>query len=178
MAKQDLYATLGVAKNASADDLKKAYRKLAMQYHPDRNPGDKQAELRFKEVSEAYEVLKDDQKRGAYDRYGHAAFEQGGGGAGGFGGFDFSASGDLGDIFDQMFGMGRRGCGRPRTRAGPRQGVEADLGEAFNGTKVNLRVPSRVRCESCNGTGSDDKGKAADTCPTCNGAGKVRAQQG
>jgi molecular chaperone DnaJ len=178
MAKQDYYATLGVAREASADDLKRAYRKLAMQYHPDRNPGDKQAELRFKEVSEAYEVLKDDQKRGAYDRYGHAAFEQGGGGGGGFGGFDFSASGDLGDIFDQMFGMGRRGGGRTRTGADLRQGVEIDLVEAFAGTKVNLRVPSRVRCESCNGTGSDDKGKAADTCPTCNGAGKVRAQQG
>src|SRR5580692_11259373 len=100
MAKQDFYATLGVAKNAGADDLKKAYRKLAMQFHPDRNPGDKQAEMRFKEVSEAYDILKDDQKRGAYDRFGHAAFEQGAGA--GPGGFDFSASGDLGDIFDQM----------------------------------------------------------------------------
>src|SRR6195952_427505 len=127
MAKQDYYATLGVAKNASADDLKKAYRKLAMQFHPDRNPGDKQAELRFKEVNEAYDVLKDDQKRGAYDRFGHAAFEQGGGGAGpGMGGFDFSASRDLGDIFDQMFGMGRRGGGGQRTKAGNdlRQGGE------------------------------------------------------
>ena len=112
MAKQDYYATLGVAKNASADDLKKAYRKLAMQFHPDRNPGDKQAEARFKEVNEAYDILKDDQKRGAYDRFGHAAFEQGAGGGGaGMGGFDFSATGDLGDIFDQMFGMGRRGGG-------------------------------------------------------------------
>src|ERR1700689_953727 len=110
MAKQDFYATLGVAKNASADDLKKAYRKLAMQFHPDRNPGDKQAEARFKEVSEASEILKADQKRAAYDRFGHAAFEGGGAGAGGF---DFSQSGGLGDIFDQMFGdfMGRRGGG-------------------------------------------------------------------
>src|SRR5262245_28108246 len=99
MAKQDYYATLGVAREAGSEDLKKAYRKLAMQYHPDRNPGDKQAEARFKEISEAYDVLKDDQKRAAYDRYGHAAFEQGGPG-----GFDFSASGGLGDIFDQMFG--------------------------------------------------------------------------
>src|SRR4051795_7737514 len=107
MAKQDYYATLGVAREAGADDLKKAYRKLAMQYHPDRNPGDKQAEAKFKEVNEAYDVLKDDQKRAAYDRYGHAAFEQGGGPGGfgfGGGGFDFSASGDLGGIFDQMFG--------------------------------------------------------------------------
>jgi molecular chaperone DnaJ len=182
MAKQDYYATLGVAKDASADDLKRAYRKLAMQYHPDRNPGDKQSEVRFKEVNEAYDVLKDDQKRAAYDRFGHAAFEGGGpggpGAGGGFGGFDFTATGDLGDIFDQMFGMGRRGGGRTRTGADLRQGVEIDLEEAFTGTKVNLRVPTRVRCESCNGTGSEDKGKAADTCPTCHGAGKVRAQQG
>ena len=181
MAKQDYYATLGVAKDSSADDLKKAYRKLAMQYHPDRNPGDKKSEHRFKEVSEAYEILKDDQKRAAYDRFGHAAFEQGGaGGAGpGFGGFDFSATGDLGDIFDQMFGMGRRGGGQ-RTRSGAdiRQGVEISLADAFSGTKVNLRVPTRVKCESCNGTGSEDKNRAAETCPTCQGAGKVRTQQG
>nr|WP_294505725.1 molecular chaperone DnaJ [uncultured Rhodopila sp.] len=182
MAKQDYYATLGVAKDSSADDLKKAYRKLAMQYHPDRNPGDKKSEHRFKEVSEAYEILKDDQKRAAYDRFGHAAFEQGGaGGAGpGFGGFDFSATGDLGDIFDQMFGMGRRGGGGQRTRSGAdiRQGVEISLADAFAGTKVNLRVPTRVKCESCNGTGSEDKNRAAETCPTCQGAGKVRTQQG
>ena len=106
MAKQDFYATLGVAREAGADDLKKAYRKLAMQFHPDRNPGDKQAEAKFKEVNEAYDILRDDQKRAAYDRYGHAAFEQGGG-AGGFNaGFDFHAAGGMGDIFEQMFGEG------------------------------------------------------------------------
>ncbi|HEY1930401.1 MAG TPA: molecular chaperone DnaJ [Acetobacteraceae bacterium] len=185
MAKQDFYATLGVARDAGADDLKKAYRKLAMQFHPDRNPGDKQAESRFKEVSEAYDILKDDQKRAAYDRYGHAAFEQGG--AGGFnGGFDFSAAGGggLNDIFDQMFGefMGRRGGGggQARTRAGAdiRQAVEIDLADAFAGTKTNLRVPTRVTCEACTGTGSEDKSRAADTCPTCQGAGKIRNQQG
>ena len=121
MAKQDFYTTLGVARDAGADDIKKAYRKLAMQHHPDRNPGDKQAEAKFKEASEAYDVLKDEQKRAAYDRYGHAAFEQGG--PGGFhGGFDFGAGGGLNDIFDQMFGdmMGRRGGGgaqRQRTGA-------------------------------------------------------------
>ncbi len=184
MAKQDYYATLGVAREASADDLKKAYRKLAMKYHPDRNPGDAAAEARFKEVNEAYEILKDDQKRAAYDRYGHAAFEQGGPGGfgGGFaGGFDFSATGDLGGIFDQMFGefMGRSGRGgRARGGADIRQAVEIDLAEAFTGTKVNLRVPTRVLCEACNGTGSEDKGKAADICGTCQGTGKVRAQQG
>ena len=180
MAKQDFYATLGVAKDASADDLKKAYRKLAMQYHPDRNPGDKKAEARFKDVNEAYDVLKDDQKRGAYDKFGHAAFEGGGAGAGpGMGGFDFSASGDLGDIFDQMFGMGRRGGGQ-RTRTGNdlRQGIEIDLVDAFNGVKTNLRVQTRVKCETCEGTGSQDKNQAAQTCPNCQGSGKVRAQQG
>src|SRR5712672_1292293 len=118
MAKQDFYEVLGVSKSASAEELKKAYRKLAMKHHPDRNPGDKSAEQKFKEVSEAYDILKDDQKRSAYDRFGHAAFEQGSGGAGpGMGGFDFSATGDLGDIFEQMFGMGRRGGQRTRTGA-------------------------------------------------------------
>ena len=183
MAKQDYYATLGVARDAGAEDLKKAYRKLAMQYHPDRNPNDKKAEARFKEVSEAYDVLKDDQKRAAYDRFGHAAFENGGGGGpGGFaGGFDFSAgAGGLGDIFDQMFGefTGRRGGGRTRAGADLRQGVEIDLAQAFAGAKVSLRVPTRVACEACAGTGSEDKTKSADTCQTCHGAGKVRAQQG
>lgn len=178
MAKQDYYATLGVSRGASADDLKRAYRKLAMQHHPDRNPGDKVAETKFKEVNEAYDVLKDEQKRAAYDRFGHAAFENGGGGAGaGMGGFDFSATGDLGDIFDQMFGMGRR-SNRPRTGADLRQGVEIDLAEAFTGTKANLRVPTRVKCEACDGSGSADKGQASTTCPSCHGAGKIRAQQG
>jgi molecular chaperone DnaJ len=184
MAKQDYYATLGVARGASADDLKKAYRKLAMQFHPDRNPGDSNAEARFKEVSEAYEVLKDDQKRAAYDRFGHAAFEQGGG-AGGFsgGGFEFNAGG-LGDIFEQMFGdfMGGPGGGRRQGRARAGQDihtkVEIELTEAFAGVKKTLRVPTRVACEACNGTGSEGKEKTNDTCPTCNGMGKVRAQQG
>ncbi|MBS0558906.1 MAG: molecular chaperone DnaJ [Proteobacteria bacterium] len=180
MAKQDYYATLGVAKDASADDLKRAYRKLAMQYHPDRNPDNKQAEAKFKEVNEAYDVLKDEQKRAAYDRFGHAAFEQGG--PGGFaGGFQGGFEGGLGDIFDQMFGEfmgGRRGGGRARAGADIRQAVEIDLTEAFAGVKATLRVPTRVACEACSGTGSEDKTAANDTCQTCKGAGKVRAQQG
>ncbi len=179
MAKQDFYTTLGVARDAGADDLKKAYRKLAMQFHPDRNPGDKKAEAKFKEVNEAYDILKDDQKRAAYDRFGHAAFEQGNGQPGGF---DFSGAGGLGDIFDQMFGdfmVNRRGGQtRPRTDADIRQAVEIDLTEAFAGTKVTMKIPTRVACEACAGTGSEDKARAADTCPTCHGAGKVRAQQG
>jgi molecular chaperone DnaJ len=176
MAKQDFYATLGVARDAGADDLKRAYRKLAMQYHPDRNPGDAQAEARFKEVSEAYDILKDDQKRGAYDRYGHAAFEGGGAGPspGDFGG------GGLGDIFDQMFGefTGRGRRSGPRGGADIRAGAEIDMVEAFNGAKVQLRVPTRVACEACAGTGSESKERGNDTCGTCGGAGKVRAQQG
>jgi len=180
MAKQDFYATLGVARDASADDLKKAYRKLAMQYHPDRNPGDTAAEAKFKDVSEAYGILTDDQKRAAYDRFGHAAFEQGGAGGGFSQGFDFSAS-DLGGIFDQVFGDmmgGRRGGGRTRTGGDIRQQVELGLEDAFSGTKVDLRVPTRVTCEACTGTGSEDKNQPAETCGMCQGAGKVRRQQG
>ncbi|MBV9248555.1 MAG: molecular chaperone DnaJ [Acetobacteraceae bacterium] len=180
MAKQDYYATLGVARDAGAEELKKAYRKLAMQHHPDRNPGNKQAEARFKEVNEAYDILKDEQKRAAYDRYGHAAFEQGGG-PGFTQGFDFGAGGGLNDIFDQMFGdlMGRRGgAPRPRTGADIRQAVEIDLTEAFTGTKINLRVNTRMACEACHGSGSEDRNRGSDTCQTCHGAGKVRAQQG
>ncbi len=176
MAKQDFYATLGVAREADGDALKKAYRKLAMQFHPDRNPGDASAEAKFKEVNEAYDVLKDEQKRAAYDRFGHAAFENGGPGAGGGQGFE---GGGLGDIFDQMFsqfgGGQRRG---PRTGNDIRAQVEIEMIDAFNGTKVPLRVPTRVSCEACTGTGSENKEQTATTCTGCNGAGKVRAQQG
>ncbi len=176
MAKQDYYATLGVARDASGDDLKKAYRKLAMRLHPDRNPDDKSAEAKFKELNEAYDVLKDDEKRAAYDRFGHAAFENGGGGGGGF----QAGGAGLGDIFDQMFGdfMGGRGRGGPRGGNDIRARVEIDLTEAFHGTKVQLRVPTRVACEACSGTGSESKERGAETCSTCRGAGKVRAQQG
>jgi molecular chaperone DnaJ len=175
MAKQDCYTLLGVARDCSADDLKRAYRKLAMQYHPDRNPGDHVAEAKFKDVSEAYDILKDDQKRAAYDRFGHAAFENGG--AGGPAGFDFG--GGLGDIFDQMFGdfAGRRGQAR-RGGADLRQAVEIELKEAFFGIKLPLKVFTRVACEACHGSGAEGQSKAAETCGTCHGSGKVRAQQG
>ncbi|MGH7079620.1 MAG: molecular chaperone DnaJ [Acetobacteraceae bacterium] len=180
MAKQDYYATLGVARDAGAEDLKKSYRRLAMQYHPDRNPGSKEAEAKFKEISEAYDVLKDEQKRAAYDRFGHAAFDSSMGG--GAGGFDFGTAGGLGDIFDQMFGEfmgGRRGAGRGQSPGQDlRQSVEIDLADAFAGIKVQLRVPTRVSCEVCNGSGSATRDRGAETCSTCGGAGRVRAQQG
>ena len=165
MAKQDYYATLGVAREANGDDLKKAYRKLAMQYHPDRNPGDKQAEAKFKEINEAYDVLKDEQKRAAYDRYGHAAFENGGAGAGGF---DFGGGGGIGDIFEQMFGdfmgNGRRGGNGRGPRAGNdiRTALEISLTDAFAGVKATLRVPTRVSCEACAGTGKHVARKLKD----------------
>ncbi|MDD2795616.1 molecular chaperone DnaJ [Acidocella sp.] len=176
MAKQDYYATLGVERGASADEMKKAYRSLAMQYHPDRNPGDAKAEAKFKELNEAYDVLKDDQKRSAYDRYGHAAFENGGMGNGG-GGFGFE--GGLGDIFEQMFGGGRRGGGgQQQTGADIKTQVEIDMVEAFTGVKTNVRVPTRMTCDACSGSGSADKNASAETCGTCGGAGRVRVQQG
>ena len=144
MAKQDYYSTLGVAKDADLDTLKKAYRKLAMQYHPDRNHGDAAAEQKFKELSEAYDVLKDDQKRAAYDRFGHAAFENGNGRAGaGAAGFDFTASG-FADIFDEMFGefMGGRRGSQSRARGGDlRYNMEITLEEAFAGKQATIRVP-------------------------------------
>ncbi len=179
MATRDYYETLGVARDASGDDIKKSYRKLAMKHHPDRNPDDKRAERRFKELSEAYEVLKDDQKRAAYDRFGHAAFE---GGAGGFGarpgGFDFTSG--FADIFDEMFGdfMGGR---RPGAGVGRGADLRYNLGitleQAFRGYKAQLKVPTSVACEACKGTGSEG-GKAPELCGSCGGAGKVRTQQG
>lgn len=180
MAKPDYYASLGVARDASPEELKKAYRKLAMQYHPDRNPGDKSAEAKFKEVNEAYDVLRDAEKRAAYDRFGHAAFEQGvGAGPGGFGGFQ--AGGSFADIFDEMFsefmGGARRGGAASGRGADLRAAIEVTLEEAFAGKKASLRVPSSVVCEACSGTGSEGSA-APTTCPSCGGHGKIRAQQG
>lgn len=182
MSKPDFYATLGVARNASQEELKKAYRKLAMQYHPDRNADNADAEKKFKEVSEAYDVLKDEQKRAAYDRFGHSAFEGGmGGGAGpGAAGFDFSSS--FADIFEDLFGGngGRRGGGggSANTRgADLRYNLAISLEDAFRGSQKTITITTSIACDSCDGSGGE-KGSKPTTCPTCNGAGKVRAQQG
>src|SRR5579871_3850619 len=176
MAKRDYYEILGVERGATEIDLKTAYRRLAMKFHPDRNPGDRDAEHRFKERNEAYEVLKDSEKRAAYDRFGHAAFEQAGGGPG-FGA-EFASS--FADIFDDFFGIGtgRRGRGTGRERgADLRYNMEITLEEAFGGKTAQVRIPTSVTCEACSGSGAKS-GSKPKTCPTCGGAGKVRHQQG
>jgi molecular chaperone DnaJ len=184
---RDYYEVLGVKRDADEAALKSAYRKLAMKLHPDKNPNDKTAEQKFKELNEAYDVLKDGQKRAAYDRFGHAAFEQGGmGSAGGGGGQGFS--GNFGDIFEEIFGdfMGGgsadgrrgRGGGAAMTRgADLRYDLEISLEEAFNGKPVTVRVPTNIVCEDCHGTGAEGSAKPV-TCNNCKGAGKVRATQG
>jgi molecular chaperone DnaJ len=171
MSKRDYYEVLGVAKDVSDDDLKKAYRRLAMKYHPDRNPGDKGAEEHFKEANEAYEVLADPQKREIYNQYGHEGLQRGGMGAGDFaGGFS-----DLfGDIFSDIFG-GQRGG--PRRGANLRYTMELTLEEAAFGTAAQIRIPKLEGCEECKGQGTAS-GKAPQACPTCRGAGQVRIQQG
>lgn len=177
--KRDYYEVLGVARQASPDELKKAYRKLAMQFHPDRNPGDQDAERAFKEVSEAYEILKDDQKRAAYDRYGHRAFENGGGG-GRAGGFDFEFASGFSDIFDEMFGEfmgGRRSAQGAMRGADLRYNMQITLEEAYAGVKTTIEVPTAVVCDTCHGSGGKD-GAEPVTCNTCRGTGKIRAQQG
>ena len=179
MAKQDFYEILGVARAASADELKRAYRKLAMQYHPDRNSGDKSAEQRFKGLNEAYDVLKDDQKRAAYDRFGHAAFENGSRGPGDSG-FSGGFSGGFSDIFEEMFGA--MGAGR-RAPAGPGRGsdlrynIEVSLEDAFRGKQTTIRVATFVHCDTCKGSGAEPGSRPA-SCRTCQGHGRVRAQQG
>lgn len=178
---QDYYELLGVSRTASADDLKKAFRKLAMQHHPDRNPGNKDAEKKFKDVNHAYDILKDPEKRAAYDRYGPAAFE-GGAGPGGPGGpfqgqgFDFGSV--FGDVFEEMFGGGR-GRGNRGDQRGQdlRFNLEITLEQAFAGTEATVRVPSSVSCEACHGSGAE-AGSKPKQCPTCHGRGRLRAQQG
>jgi len=179
---QDYYELLGVSRTASPDDIKKAFRKIAMQHHPDRNPGNKEAEKKFKDANHAYDILKDPEKRAAYDRYGPAAFEGGAGpgGPGGFHaqGFDFGSV--FGDIFDEMFGgAGARGRGgRADTRGQDlRFNLEITLEQAFAGTEATVRVPSSVACEACRGSGAEP-GSKPHQCPTCHGRGRLRAQQG
>jgi len=178
---QDFYELLGVSRTASADDIKKAFRKLAMQHHPDRNSGNKDAERRFKDVNHAYDILKDPEKRAAYDRYGAAAFEGGAGpnGPGGFQGQGFDFGSVFGDIFDEMFGgtRGRPG-GRTDTRGQDlRFNLEITLEQAYSGTEATVRVPSSVACETCHGSGAEP-GSKPQQCPTCHGRGRLRAQQG
>lgn len=181
MSKADFYDILGVDRGADDKTLKSAYRKKAMQYHPDRNPGDAQAEANFKEINAAYEALKDPQKRAAYDRFGHAAFEQGGPGGPGGGG-DFGAS--MSDIFEDIFGdfMGggggaRRGRTSSNRGADLRYNLEISLEEAFAGKTVDIDIPSSVSCEKCSGSGARP-GSDPTSCGTCGGIGKVRAAQG
>ena len=176
--KRDYYEVLGVSKNATADEIKHAYRKVAKKYHPDMNPGDKNAEEKFKEASEAYEVLSDPEKKARYDQFGHAAFEQGGGGAGGFGGFDFG-SGDMGDIFGDIFGDFFGGGSRSNARRnGPRQGanlraaVRITFDEAIRGVDKELEITLKEKCNTCGGTGAKP-GTSPETCSKCNGTGQV-----
>jgi molecular chaperone DnaJ len=180
MSKRDYYETLGVASSAEDKEIKKAYKKLAMKYHPDRTAGDKAKEETFKEIKEAYEVLKDDQKRAAYDQYGHAAFEQGGhGGGGGFGGGGGGFGQDFGDIFGDIFGGGGGGRGRQRQQRGSdlRYNVDLSLEDAVKGKSLEIKVPTYVSCEPCDGSGAKP-GTSAKTCSTCHGHGQVQMRQG
>ena len=185
MTEKDYYEILEVSKTANGDEIKKAFHRLALKYHPDRNPGDKEAESKFKEINEAYEVLKDEQKRAAYDRYGHQAFANGGmGGGNPFGGFEFNfGSGGFSDIFSQVFsdfmGGGRAGSGTAYAQPGAdvRYNMEISLEEAFSGMEKEIKIPSSVTCEKCHGHGTKD-GKEAPVCPHCKGSGKVHLQKG
>lgn len=179
---RDFYEILGVARNASDDDLKKAYRKLAMQHHPDRNPGDKDAEAKFREANEAYEVLKDPKKRAVYDQYGHSGLGQNGGGFPG----DYSnmAGGGFGDIFEELFGdifggarSGRGGRSGPARGEDLRYDLKVTLEEVMTGTEARIRLPTMTPCESCSGTGARP-GTRPESCGTCGGSGQLRTQQG
>jgi molecular chaperone DnaJ len=178
MSKADYYDTLGVSRDADEKELKSAFRKKAMKYHPDRNPDDAEAEAKFKEIGEAYEALKDPQKRAAYDRFGHAAFENGGagGGGGGFGG------GSMSDIFEDIFGDmmgggGRRSSGGRSRGADMRYNMEISLEEAFEGKTAEIEIPTSITCDTCSGSGAKP-GTSPSTCGTCGGVGQVRASQG
>jgi molecular chaperone DnaJ len=175
--KADFYETLGVTKSADDKELKSAYRKMAMQFHPDRNPGDASCEARFKEVNEAYDTLKDPQKRAAYDRFGHAAFENGMGGGGG----GFQGGGGFADIFEDIFGdmMGRRqrSSGGRERGADLRYNMEITLEEAFAGKTAQIRVPTSITCSECSGSGAKP-GTSPVSCTTCQGSGRIRQSQG
>ncbi|MDH5633132.1 MAG: molecular chaperone DnaJ [Gammaproteobacteria bacterium] len=180
MSKRDYYQVLGVERNASEADLKKAYRRLAMKHHPDRNPDDKEAEAAFKEAKEAYEILSDSQKRAAYDQFGHAGVDPSmgaGGFRGGPGGASFSDI--FGDVFGDIFGGGggRRGGSNVFRGSDLRYSLELSLEDAVRGTEVKIRVPTLVKCDTCNGSGAK-KGSSPTTCRTCGGHGQVRMQQG
>lgn len=185
MAKRDYYDVLGLARGASADEIKKAYRTKAKELHPDRNSDNPEAESQFKEANEAYEVLKDAEKKAAYDRYGHAAFEggmgNGNGRPGAYGGNQGDFASAFSDVFDDLFGdfMGGRGGGRGRAARGAdlRYNLRVTLEEAYSGLQKTINVPTSVACSSCSGSGAEG-GAEPQTCPTCSGMGKVRAQQG
>jgi molecular chaperone DnaJ len=181
MAKRDFYEILGINRDASEDEIKKAYRKLAMKFHPDRNPDNPKAEEHFKEAKEAYEVLSDGQKRAAYDQYGHAGVDPQSGMGGGFGGFGGGAGGfsdAFGGIFDEIFGGNNRG-GRSNVYRGAdlRYNLEITLEQAAFGTEMKIRIPTMEVCETCKGAGAKP-GTQPKTCPTCQGSGQVRLQQG
>ncbi len=182
MSKRDYYEVLGVTRAATEVELKSTFRKLAMKYHPDKNPGDASAEVQFKEINEAYQVLSDGQKRAAYDKFGHAAFQ--GGGAGGGPGFGNEFGDFMSDIFDTFFGdarggarQGRGGGGARERGADMRYNLEVTLEEAYRGHTANVTIPTSVSCEVCSGTGAKT-GSKPRACPTCGGAGRVRAAQG
>ncbi|TGD74138.1 molecular chaperone DnaJ [Mangrovimicrobium sediminis] len=177
MSKRDFYEVLGVSKGADDKEIKKAYRRVAMKYHPDRNPDDPEASDKFKEATEAYDVLMDENKRAAYDRFGHAGVDpQMGGGGGGFGGGSFSDI--FGDVFGDIFGGGGgRGRGGPQRGSDLRYTLDITLEEAVHGTTVEIRVPNLATCDTCDGSGAK-AGSRPQTCTTCNGHGQVRMQQG
>ena len=182
MSQRDYYEVLGVSKGASEAEVKKAFRKLAMKHHPDRNPGDKGAEAKFKEINEAYEVLSDTKKRGAYDQFGHAGVDPSMGGGGGFGGFGGGGAGGFsdafGDIFGEMFGGGRGGSGPQAMRGSDLQyRLTVTLEQAVHGTEVKIQIPTLVQCDTCDGSGAKP-GTSKTDCSTCHGQGIVQMQQG